>query len=402
MLLDLSPLIKNRDYRTLYGGQFISAIGSRMTYVALPYQLYHLTGSSLAVGMVGVVQLGPLLFTALLGGAYADAVDRRKLLIVTEFFLALCSAVFALNSLSGHSRLWIVYVVAAVASALNGFREPALNAMIPRLVSREEIHSASVLNSVQATISSIGGPAIAGVSIAFLGLSSTYFLDVVSFVVSLISLSFMKPLAVSEKSNPPGLRSIIEGLKYAKSRQELIGTYAVDFVAVVFGMPMALFPAISQGLGGAVVLGWLYSAPSIGAFVVSVFSRWTSRIHRHGAAVIIAALVWGVAIIVFGYSSNIWIALFFLAVAGAADMLSGIFRTTIWNTTIPDHLRGRLAGVEMVGYMSGPLLGNTESGLAAALSNTQFSVISGGVLCVVGVVFCAFSLPRFWSYDSRA
>jgi MFS family permease len=401
LLLDISPLIRYRDFRLLFIGQLVSVFGSMMTYVALPYQLYHLTGSSLAVGLIGVAQLVPLLFTALVGGAYADAVDRRGLLIAAELTLALCMLTLALNSMSANPKVWLIYLVAAIGSAVNGFHSPAQSAMTPRLVNREDIPKVSALTSLRGTASSVAGPAVGGILIASFGLTTTYLTNALTFAISLVALWLMKPMPAAEKSQPPSLSGIVEGLKYARSREELMGTYIADFTAMVFGMPMALFPAVAAGFGGARALGWLYSAPSAGAFLASIFSRWTTKVQRHGAAVILAAGVWGLAIVAFGFSTNLWVALFFLALAGSADMVSGTFRNTIWNGTIPDHLRGRLAGVEMVSYMSGPLLGNAESGIVAALTNTQVSIISGGVLCVVGVLICAIRLPRFWAYDYR-
>lgn len=399
MLLDLSPLRRYRDYRLLFVGQTVSAFGSMMTYVAIPYQLYRLTGSSLSVGLIGVAQLVPLLLTALIGGAYADAVDRRKLLILAELALVLCSGALALNAMSPHPRAWIIYAVAAAGSAANGFHTPALNSMTPRLVDRDDIPGTSALNSLKSTVSSVAGPAAGGMLIASAGLTAAYLADALSFGASLAALWLMRPLPPSERSPRPSVSSIVEGLRYARGREELLGTYAVDIVAMVFGMPMALFPAVAEGFGGARVVGWLYSAPSAGALLASVFSAWTKKVRRHGAAVIAAAAVWGLAIVAFGYATSLWAALLFLALAGGADMVSGIFRNTIWNGTIPDHLRGRLAGVEMVSYMSGPLLGNAEAGLVAALTSTRTSVVSGGALCVAGVALCAFCLPRFWSYD---
>jgi MFS family permease len=246
------------------------------------------------------------------------------------------------------------------------------------------------------------GPALGGILIARFGIAATYWTDALSYLVFLGTLLGMSPMPASSSAPSPGLKSIQEGIHYAANRQDLIGTYLVDFVAVIFGMPMALFPAIAETFGGAATLGWLYAAPSAGAFVAALLSGWTKRIRRHGAAIAIAASVWGLAIIAFGFTKNLPLSLFFLALAGGADMVSGIFRTTIWNTTIPDHLRGRMAGIEMLSYMSGPLLGNAESGLAAALAGTQFAVVSGGVLCVIGVFFCVCKLPLFWQYDSRS
>ncbi|HEX6736630.1 MAG TPA: MFS transporter, partial [Vicinamibacteria bacterium] len=223
-----------------------------------------------------------------------------------------------------------------------------------------------------------------------------------SYLVALVCLTLIRSVPPPEGAERPSLAAIAEGFRYARSRQELIGTYVVDFVAMVFGMPLALFPALSETLGGPDVLGLLYAAPAVGALCASLTARWTPRVHRHGLAVMLAAAVWGLAIIAFGFCATLWPSLFFLALAGGADAVSGIFRSTLWNQTIPDALRGRLAGIEMVSYMSGPLLGHAEAGAVAALFGVRASVVSGGVLCVVGVLACGALLPRFVRYDARA
>ncbi|MEP6673071.1 MAG: MFS transporter [Chthoniobacter sp.] len=401
MLLSLTPLFRHRELRLLYFGEFASALGSMLTVVALPYQIFHLTRSSLAVGLIGVAQLVPLLLSSLIGGAYADATDRRKLLLYTQLVLLACAVTFALNSLSPHPQLWLLYLVAAVASAANGFHGPTLQAMMPRLVTAEEIPALGVLNSLKGTASMVAGPAIGGILIAKYGLATTYWIDALTFLFFLGALLLMQPMPASEPGQSPSLRSIGEGLRYAASRQDLIGTYVVDIVAMIFGSPMALMPEIAEHFGGAAALGWLYAMPSVGAFLAAVFSGWTHKVTRHGAAIAIAAAVWGGAITAFGFSTWLPLALFFLMISGAADMISGLFRMTIWNTTIPDQIRGRLAGIEMLSYMSGPLLGNAESGLVSALAGTQFAVVSGGLLCIVGVYLCVRKLPLFWSYDFR-
>jgi MFS family permease len=247
----------------------------------------------------------------------------------------------------------------------------------------------------------IVGPAIGGVLIASMGLAFTFAMDVVSYVLALVCIVMIRRTSAPEGAESPTLESIKEGFRYARSRQELVGTYVVDFVAMIFGMPMALFPALSEKLGGPGVLGILYASPAVGAFIASVTSRWTRQIKRHGLAVTIAAAVWGVAIIIFGFCDTIIPATFFLALAGGADAVSGIFRSTIWNQTIPDHLRGRLAGIEMVSYLSGPMLGHLEAGVAAAAFGVRASVVSGGVLCVAGVIACGVLLPKFISYDAE-
>lgn len=240
---------------------------------------------------------------------------------------------------------------------------------------------------------------MAGLIIAHFGLVTTFSVDLASYLVSLMTLVMMKgipnPQVTQDLST---FSSLKQGLQYALSKQELLGTYAVDFAAMVFGMPMALFPAIAESFGGVKTLGLLYAAPAVGALVISFCSGWAGRIKRHGIAIAIAALFWGIAIVFFGLSKNLWLALFFLSMAGAFDAISGIFRQTMWNTIIPNHYRGRLAGIEMIGYLSGPKLGDTEAGLVAAAFSVTASVVSGGLFCIIGVAVCCYYLPRFWQY----
>ncbi len=397
--MDLTPL-RQRDYRLLYTAQFVSLFGTMITYVALPYQMYRLTGSSLSVGLLGLAELVPLLTTAFVGGVLADAVDRRRMALITDVGLAAGSAALALIAFVGASAPWL-YIVAAWMSAVGGLQRPSMESLAPRLVAKHELPAAAALAAFRGSVCMIAGPAAGGVLVASAGLPVTYLADVVTYVVSLACLWRIRAVAPPEGAEPPSLAAVREGFQYAWSRQELIGTYVVDVVAMVFGMPFALFPALSDRLGGPTVLGLLYAAPAGGALVASLTSRWTSHVQRHGLAIMVAAAGWGVAIIAFGFSATLWVALVCLAVAGAADAVSGIFRMTMWNQTVPDALRGRLASIEMVSYMSGPLLGHVEAGTVAALFGVRASVISGGVLCVVGVLACGLWLPRFVQYDAR-
>ena len=399
--VDLGPLRRHRDYRLLFFGQSVSFVGSMITNVALVYQAYAISGSSLVVGLLGAAELAPLLVTAFVGGALADAIDRRRMVMLAELGLALSSGVLVANSLQASPQLWLIFVVAAVAAALQGLQRPSLSALTPRLVPREEMAAASALNSMRRTFGLIAGPSIGGVLIASVGLAWTYGVDVVSFVFSLAMLALMRATPPPVDAERPSLRSIVEGFRYARSREELVGTYAVDMVAMFFGMPSALFPAYAQRFGGPGVLGLLFAAPSAGAFVATLTSGWVSRVQRHGLAVILAATVWGVGITAFGLAPALWVALVALAVAGWADMVSGIFRNTIWNQTIPDRLRGRLAGIEQISYSSGPLLGNVEAGVVASLTSVRTSIVSGGLLCIAGVAVTAAMLPAFRRYDAR-
>lgn len=398
--MDFTPLRRHRDYRWLFSAQLVSFLGTMVTYVALPYQMFKLTGSSLAVGLLGLAELLPLLVTAFLGGALADAVDRRRMVLVTEVGLGLGSGLLAFTSLSGSPPVWALYAIAALMSALNGLQRPSLEALTPRLVDREEIPAAAGLTAFRGSVVMIAGPALGGALIASAGLTSTYLFDVLTYVFSLLAVSRVRAMVPPESAEKPSLESVLEGLRYTRTRQELIGTYVVDIVAMIFGMPLALFPALSQSFGGPKTLGMLYAAPACGALVASLTSRWTHRVKRHGLAVMLAATVWGLAIVAFGFSSRFVPGVLFLALAGGADAVSGMFRMTLWNQTIPDSLRGRMAGIEMVSYTSGPLLGHVEAGLVAAAFSVRTSVVSGGVLCVVGVLLCGLLLPRFVAYDA--
>jgi MFS family permease len=402
LFLDLSPLRKHRDFRLLFIGQLVSAFGSFLTYVALPVQIYELTKSSWAVGMVGTAQLVPLAVTSLWGGAVADAIDRRRLLLWSEALLMCCSLALVVNSALSHPRVVLLFVVAAIASAANGFHRPALESLTQKLVPLEQLPAVSALSSLRNTGAAIAGPALAGVCIAAFGLPYTFGADALTFAVSLVAVSMIHAMPPAENAPQAGLSSIVQGLRYAASRPELIGTYVVDIVAMTFAMPMAVFPALAAQWGGEGATGYLYSAMSVGGLLVTLLSGWTRNVNRRGAAVLIAATLWGVAIVGLGYASSLPVALLCLALAGAADMVSGLFRMTIWNETIPSELRGRMAGIEQLSYMTGPLLGNARAGFMAERLGLGRSIRIGGVVCVVCVVACVPILPAFWRYRRPA
>jgi MFS family permease len=399
--MDLTPLRRHRDYRWLYSAQFVSFLGTMLTHVALPYQVYQLTHSSLSVGMLGLAELLPLLVTAFVGGALADSTDRRRLVLVVHVGLSGVSALLALNAMRATPSIVVLYVGAALMSGLGGLQRPSLEAITPRVVDKEEIAATAALAAFRGSVGMIVGPALGGVMIASLGVPTTYLFDLATYLFSFVAIRRLRPMPPQPGADRPSLEGVVVGLSYARSRQELLGTYIVDFVAMIFGMPMALFPALAESLGGPRALGPLYAAPAVGALVASLTGRWARHVHRHGLAVLSAATAWGVAIIVFGYCDRLSWAFFFLAVAGGADAVSGMFRMTMWNETIPDSLRGRLAAIEMISYMSGPLLGHVEAGAVAAVFGVRASVISGGVLCVAGVLLCGALLPRFIAYDRR-
>ena len=400
-LINFSLLFKNRNYGLLYIGQFISFFGTMITGVVLPYQIYHETHSTLIVGLLGLFQLLPLLFTALIGGIFADRYHRRMLLLISETLLSIGCLLLAFNASLVPPKIWVIFLVASLMSGITGLHRPALDSITQQIVEKKDFPAISALATFKFSACLIAGPAVGGLIIAHFGVITTFFVDFASFLISLAAIFLMtdvpKPQGTKDEST---LASLKTGFKYAASRQELLGTYFVDFFAMIFGMPNALFPAIAQSFGSVKVLGMLYSAPAVGSLIISFFSAWTARVKRHGAAVAVSAGIWGVAIIFFGLSKNLWAALFFLMIAGAADAVSGIFRMIMWNETIPTELRGRLAGIEMISYLSGPRLGDTEAGLVAAAFGVTASIVSGGVMCVVGVGICCLFLPKFWRYRS--
>jgi MFS family permease len=399
--VDTGLLRRRRDYRLLVGGQFVSLAGSELTFVAVPFQTFALTRSSLAVGLLGVAEFLPILALALVGGALADAFDRRRLVALAEGGAALVAALLFANALLPDPHLSVLYVGAALMAAFTALRRPPLDALVPQLVERDELKASAAIDFLSSNIGTVAGPALAGVLIAVAGIELTYAIDALTFVVSLLALRAMRTPPPPPDAPAPSWRSVVEGVRFAGSRQELLGTYLVDVNAMFFGMPLALFPALSQSYGGASVLGLMYAAPGVGAAVAAVTSGWTRRVHRHGRAVAFAAAGWGAAMVVFGLVHALVLALVCLAIAGAMDSISGLFRHTMWNEIVPTHLRGRLAGIEMLSWSSGPTLGGAEAGAVAALAGVRASVVSGGALCVLGTALLALLLPRFTTYDAR-
>lgn len=402
MLLDLSPLRQHRDYRFLFFGQMVSFLGSMISYVAVPYQVYELTKSSVMVGLLGTVQLVPVLVFGLIGGSYADRFDRRRMLLVSELLLCLGTLGYYLNSLAAAPSLTVIFVLTAFLQSVNAFHRPAMEALTQKLVLPHQYRSVAALGTFRYSLGAIAGPALGGVLIASFGIRIGYVVDFASYLAALLAIFFMRASAAPEGANGESpLQSIVGSLRYALKKPELVGTYVVDIVAMTFAFPTALFPAMGDHWGGAKSTGILYSAMSIGSLLISVASGWTKHVSRHGAAVVIAAGLWGVAMVGVGLSPSLWMAVFFLALAGAADSVSGIFRSVIWNQTIPNDKRGQLAGLEMISYMSGPLLGNMRAGWMAGFGGTGFSVACGGFLCVLGVAGSAIALPGFWRYERK-
>lgn len=397
--LDIGPLRTSREFRLLYIGQFVSTFGSALSFVVLPWQMYKLTQSTLHVGLLGLAEFGPMLLFALVGGALADAVDRRKLILTAECGLAACCVLLLANALLPEPRVWILYLGASCVAACTALHRPAIEALTPRLVAPEQLPAVAALTTFRGSFGHIVGPAIAGVIAEMFGAASAYAVNLGTYFVAIVTLLLLRSIPVPPNADRPGLRAVAEGLRYARTRPELIGTYLVDIIAMFFAMPLALFPAMAQHYGTSV--GIFYSTLALGPMAMTLTSRWMGRIHRHGIAIIVAVLIWGCAIVGFGLAPSLWIALGCIFIAGAADSVSGIFRMTIWNQTIPDRVRGRMASIEMVSYLTGPYLGNTQVGFTASLLGLRTGIACGGAACIVGVVALAFCLPAFLRYDSR-
>ncbi|MGW2387650.1 MFS transporter [Streptomyces sp. NPDC001658] len=401
LLPDLAPWRASRDFRRLWFSGLISNFGSFLTFVALPVQLKELTGSAAAVGAIGAVELIPLVVFGLYGGALADAWDKRKLIVWTEIGQGLLSAALLLNALLPTPAIWPLYVVAALSSALVSVQRPALDSLWPRIVAHDHLPAAAALNSFRWTLGGVAGPALAGVVVAYAGLGWAYGADLLTFVVSVVLVVRIAASPASHEAAKPSLKAIAEGARYAWSRKELLGTYAVDLAAMFLAMPLAVLPFLADELDAEWSLGLMYASVPLGALLVSATSGWTSRIHRHGRLVVLSAALWGLAIAAAGLAGNVWLVLLFLTVAGGADMVSGVFRAAMWNQTIPDELRGRLAGIELLSYSVGPTVGQVRSGGFAAWWGVRTSVWSGGLLCVGAVGLLALCLPKLMTYDVR-
>lgn len=404
MLIDIRPLRHNVAFRRLFASQFISGLGTMVSYVAVPWQLYQLTHSNALVGLLGLVQLVPVIVCGLLGGAVADRVDRRRLLLASEALMALCVAGLLANSLREAPSVLAIYALVAVLQGASGFHRPALEALTQKLARPEEFAAVAALSSVRGTVGMVIGPALAGLLLARWGAVGAYLFDFATFMAALFFLARIPRESMgrvdAKAERPHLLADLAEGLRFAWKRPELMGTYIVDIVAMAFAFPIALFPAMAAADGRTESVGWLLSAMSVGALAVGLFSGWAGKVTRHGRAVVIAAALWALGIVALGFAPSLMVGLACLAVAGAADMVSGVFRGTIWNETIPNTLRGRLAGIEMISYLTGPLLGNARAGFMADAWGVSESIWIGGLVCLVCVIATGFALPSFWAYRS--
>jgi MFS family permease len=404
LTIDLGPLRRYPAFRRLFVGQTISTFGSEIAAVAAPFQLFQLTHSTLQVGLLSLCELFPFLTLTIVGGAIADAVDRRRLLFVTEVLLALVAVGFAANASLEHPRVWAIYVLVTLAMSIFSLGVAGMNSVIPRLVEHHELATANAIENVYGSTTNVAGPALGGVLIAVLGLRGAYLLDAATFAASLWSVWRLPPLPPAHDAERPSLRTIAEGFRFVRRKKVLLGMFLADSNAMVFGMPRALFPALAlhRFHGGAGILGLMYAAPYAGALVSSVLSGWMTHVRRQGLVVAVAAALWGVAIAAFGFADSLWLALLLLAVAGAADNVSAVMRGTILWTVTPDALRGRVSGIEFAQVAATPALGNVEAGILASLTSLRFSIVSGGLACVAGTVLVALAVPAFIRYDARS
>ena len=404
---DLTPLRSSRDFRLLYASRTITALGTDATEVALLVQARQLTGSTFAVGLLGAVELVPLVVFGLYGGVLADRFDRRRLSVACEAGLACCAAVLMLNALAPHPAVWLLYVVTALMMAMAALQRPSLEASMPRVVPKDQLMAAGALMSMSQNASYLAGTTLGGVLAAGPGAEYVYGLDTVSFVISFGFLWLVRPLPAlatggqSVTGSALGLRSIAAGFGFARKRQDLLGSYLADLAAMTLSYPAALFPFVAANLHAPWAAGLMFAAPSVGALVITVVSGWMGRVRRHGVAIAVSAATWGVMITGFGLAPDIWAALGFLVLAGAADMVSGIFRGTLWNQTIPDRIRGRMAGLELLSYSVGPSAGQIRAGAVASVTSARFSIASGGLLCVGAVGLVCLLLPGFTRYRAQ-
>jgi MFS family permease len=407
--IDVEPLRSSRDFRLLWFGQLISLTGRQLTVVALPYQVFTLTGSSLAVGMIGLAQVVPLILLSIAGGAIADRWDRRVVILWTELGMAATSAALLAGAIHGDPPLWYLYTMTGFQAGLSGLNQPARSASIPMLIAPERLPAAFALNQVMFNTTLVVGPTIAGIILAAggnNGIAWAYAVDVATFAASLVATLLLRPLRpeLAEGDTPPsGWRAIRDGFVFLRGKRVLNSTFYIDLIAMIFGMPRALFPALALTVFGVGPgkLGLMYAAPAAGALVGALTSGWLGSVRRQGAAVVWAVAAWGAAIAAFGLlTSFYWLALLALAIAGAADVVSAVFRSTILQLSIPDSLRGRITAVHIMVVTGGPRIGDFEAGAVAALTSPVFSVVFGGLACIVGAGWIAWRIPELWRYRS--
>ena len=401
-LVDVRPLRENRNFRLLFTGQLVSLLGSNLTLVAIPFEVYQKTHSSLWVGLASLVQLPCLIAGALWGGAMGDRFDKKKLLVLGSIVSATLSGALALNALSLGGNIPLLMVLAAFSAGAGGFTGPIRSAAIPKMVGGEQLIAAYSLNQIVMNLGPFIGAALAGELIADVGISSCYAIDAMTFVALAIFTSFMSAMKPSgQHTGIAMMRAIFDGFKYVRSNALAQAVYLVDLNAMVFGLPRALFPAMALTVyhGGPRTFGLLSAAPAAGALVMAVLTGWIDRVHRQGRLIALVVIGWGAAMTLLGIVHILWFGLLCLAVAGATDVISTILRNTVLQNAITDEFRSRISSVQMAVVTGGPRLGDAESGVVASLTSTEFSIVSGGIACMVGVVILLRWRPGFWKHN---
>ena len=404
LAVDVSPLRQSRDFRLLWSGELVSLVGRQVTVVAVPFQMFELTHSSVAVGLIGVAQLVPYVALSLVGGTIADSVDRRRLLVVTQLLLALGSAVLMAAAFFGFTSVWLLYVTAGAISAVSAVDLPAQSAVVPNLVRREHLAAALSLGFAQFQASLVVGPAVGGVVIAALGVPAAYAIDVATFAAAIAAVLLIAPQPPPGRHGESALRSMVEGFRYVRKQGAITGGFAIDLNAMIFGMPRALFPALAAGTyhAGPQGLGLLYAAPGVGAVIGSLLSGFVGRIRHQGRAVVIAAAGWAIAIALFGLTTfSLGLGLLFLAIAGASDIISAVARNTILQVTTPDRLRGRASAANSMVVVGGPFIGDVRAGTLGQLVSPQFSIVGGAVVCLGLCAALARVFPTLWRYEAE-
>ncbi|MGH9045662.1 MAG: MFS transporter [Acidimicrobiales bacterium] len=402
ILIDPAPLKESRDFRLLFCGQLVSVIGTQLTVVAIPYQIYSQTHSSFQVGAISIVQLVPLVVGSLVGGSVGEAIDRRLLLRYSSVASSCASAGLAANALSSHPSIPALYVISAVAALFAGFSNPSWSSVVRPLVGQKSLVAALSFLQALFQLGAVVGPAAAGLLIGRTGVGWVYVIDAVSFLGAIVVTTMMRPIPPEQGAAAPGLRSIADGVRFLRGRQVMQGAYLIDINAMVFGMPRALFPAIGLTVlhGGPSVVGYLYAAPGAGALVGALTTGWVARLDRQGLGVIVAVASWGVAIAAFGFTHILWLALVLLCFAGWADVISAVLRNTILHSVVPERLRSRIVSIQLAVVQGGPRVGDLEAGGVASLAGIELSVVSGGLLCVLGAGVLAVLMPVFRKHRS--
>jgi MFS family permease len=401
IFLDTTPLRASRDFRLLWIGQAISFFGGMITMAALPYQLFHATGSSVAVGMLGLAQLGPTLVFGLVGGVVADAFDKRRVLLALGVAATVVSALLTWNASLDQPHVWALYVLGVLSTSTGALLFPVMRSLLPLLLDEELRPAAFTLQATYGSFGMMAGPAVGGLLIGAVGLRAAYAVDVATYLVALVVYLRIAPAPPVTRTLDGSGTSILEGVRFLRGHPLVMSIFGIDFLAMIFGMPRALFPALTERLGGGPTLyGFVLASVAAGAFIASLTSGWTARIKRYGRAVLFAVAVWGAAIAVAGAVRVAWVVLLAMVVAGAADMISGVYRSTIAAAVTPDELRGRVSGVEFAVYASGPVLGDVEAGVVGGLVGVPFAIISGGIACVAAAAVFAWRVPSFARYSA--